>query len=53
MDCFDTKDYIPSEETPCIVCLGVLQDKIQEEVIIKVKYDNKYTYTFDLISNIF
>lgn len=51
MDCFDTKDYISSEETPCIVCLGVLQDKTQEEVIKKVKYNNKYT--FDLISNIF
>ncbi|XP_011268962.1 putative tRNA pseudouridine synthase Pus10 [Camponotus floridanus] len=36
MNCFDTKDYISSKETPCIVCLGVLQDKTQEEVIKKV-----------------
>lgn len=38
------KDHISSEETSCIVCLGVLQDKTQEKVVIKVKYDNIYTF---------
>ncbi|XP_070164049.1 tRNA pseudouridine synthase Pus10 isoform X1 [Polyergus mexicanus] len=36
MDSFDTRDYISSEETPCVVCLGVLQDKTQEKVVIKI-----------------
>lgn len=44
MDNFDTRDYISSEETPCVVCLGVLQDKTQEKVVIKVKYENKYIW---------
>lgn len=46
MDSFDAKDYISSEETPCIVCLGVLQDKTQEEIIKKVKYNNKYMFYY-------
>lgn len=46
MDNFDTRDYISSEETPCVVCLGVLQDKTQEKVVIKVKYENKYTFLY-------
>lgn len=45
MDSFDAKDYISLEETPCIVCLGVLQDKTQEEVIKKVKYNNNICFT--------
>ncbi|XP_072751987.1 tRNA pseudouridine synthase Pus10 [Anoplolepis gracilipes] len=36
MDSFDTKDYISLEEIPCVVCLGILQDKTLEKVILKV-----------------
>ncbi|RLU19068.1 hypothetical protein DMN91_009426 [Ooceraea biroi] len=33
----DVSDNISSEqETPCVVCLGILQDKIQETVIAKI-----------------
>ncbi|XP_029162218.1 putative tRNA pseudouridine synthase Pus10 isoform X2 [Nylanderia fulva] len=36
IDSFDIKDYTSLEETPCIVCVGILQDKTQEKVIEEV-----------------
>lgn len=32
----DTKDDTSTEESPCIVCLGVLQDKAQGNIITKI-----------------